>query len=423
MRNSSSSLTLKNRRAGPFRPELIRLSLLAVSAALFFAGCSPPQKPSGTASFKAVTAREYRTSVLDFIGLSLRSTIETVGDRFPEATENGLWNTNTGGWTGGYFAGMLWMMFEATGDSAWLAEAGRYTRLLEHNKTDVDNIDVGILFYPSFVKGYRLTGDDYYRQVALTGARTMMRRFNEPGGYFQNWGRLGEREQAGFVIVDCLINLDQIYWAFSEIGDSSFYRAATSHVARTMESHVRADGSSHQVVEFDPETGRMLRGFHKQGYSDESTWSRGQSWGIYGFTRAYGHTGEPAFLQAARHMADWFMERLPEDFVPYWDFQAPNIPDEARDSSAGSMAASGLIELARYVAEPSDRERYLQAARNILASLTRNYLTRDLPGHNDGVLTGGTYFFAMGGSVDQANIWGDYYYLEAVLRLLEIETN
>ena len=395
----------------------VRSALLAASCALLFLACSSsPERLAYT-----VSPGEYRTSVLDFVGRSLRSTIQTVGDRFPEATENGVWNANAGGWTGGYFAGMLWMMFEATGDSAWLAPASRYTWLLESNKTDVGNIDVGILFYPSFVKGYRVTGDERYRRVGLTGARTMMRRFIPSGGYFQNWGRLGDPEQDGFVIIDCLINLDQIYWAFVETGDSSFYRAATSHARRTMESHVRSDGSSHQVVELDPETGRMLRGFHKQGYSDESTWSRGQSWGIYGFTRVYGHTREPAFLKAAMRVADWFIEHLAEDFVPYWDFQAPNIPDEARDSSAGSMAASALIELAGYMENPRDRERYLQAARNILASLTRNYLTQNLPGRNDGVLTGGTYFFAVGGSVDQANIWGDYYYLEAILRLLGIK--
>ena len=397
--------------------KLVRPALLTASCTLLFFTCSSsPEKLPYT-----VSSREYRTSVLEFVGQSLRSTIQTVGDRFPEATENGVWNTNAGGWTGGYFAGMLWMMFEATGDSAWLAPAGHYTWLLEGNKTDVDNIDVGILFYPSFVKGYQVTGEERYRQVGLTGARTMMRRFIPSGGYFQNWGRLGDPEQDGFVIIDCLINLDQIYWAFGETGDSSFYRAAASHTRRTMESHIRTDGSSHQVVEFDPKTGQMLRGFHKQGYSDESTWSRGQSWGIYGFTRVYGHTCEPAFLQAAMLMADWFIEHLPKDFVPYWDFQAPNIPDEARDSSAGSMAASALIELAGYMEDPRDRERYLQAARNILASLTRNYLTQNLPGRNDGILTGGTYFFAVGGSVDQANIWGDYYYLEAVLRLLKIE--
>jgi len=395
--------------------------VLSLSTLFLFPGCSSPEKQSAAAPIKPVTAEEYRTSVLDFIGGSLQSTIQAVGDRFPEATENGVWNTNSGGWTGGYFAGMLWMMFSATGDSAWLAPAGRYTRLLERFKTDVNNIDVGILFYPSFARGYRVTGDEYYREVGLAGARTMMRRFIPAGGYFQNWGRLGDPEQDGFVIIDCLINLDQIFWAFEQTGDSAFYRAAASHAQRTRGAHVRDDASSHQVVEFDPETGEMLRGFHKQGYSDQSTWSRGQSWGIYGFTRAYGHTREPLFLETAVRMADWFIERLPGDFVPYWDFQAPNIPDEARDSSAGSMAASALIELAGYLENPRERERCLQAARNILDSLTRNYLTRDLPGRQDGVLTGGTYFFAKGSSVDQANIWGDYYYLEAILRLLEIE--
>ncbi|MFC1614308.1 glycoside hydrolase family 88 protein [Gemmatimonadota bacterium] len=408
---------------GSLRITPIQSPVFVLLCAVFLlAGClSGPRELSGAAPVKAVTAGEYRTSVLDYIGRSLSSTIGTVGDRFPVATEKGVWETDKGGWTGGYFAGMLWMMFEATADSSWLEQAARYTWLLEGNKSDINNIDVGILFYPSFAQGFRLTGDERYRETALTGARTMMKRYIPSSGYFQNWGVLGEREQKGFVIIDCLINLDQIYWAFGETGDYSFYEAATSHATRSMEAHIRPDNSSYQVVEFDPQTGRMLRGLHKQGHSVESTWSRGQSWGIYGFTRVYGYTREPVFLAAATRMADWFIDRLPGDFVPYWDFQAPDIPNDARDTSAGSMAASGLIELAGYVADPADRARYLQAARNILASLTRNYLTRDLPGHNDGVLTGGTYFFAIGRSVDQANIWGDYYYLEAILRLLALE--
>ena len=148
-----------NRRSGYLI--LFGLVVLSLSNLFFFAGCLSPEKRSATKSLEPVATEEYRTSILDFIGSSLQSTIRTVGDRFPEATENGVWNVNSGGWTGGYFAGMLWMMFEATGDSAWLAPAGRYTRLLEHLKTDVNNIDVGILFYPSFAKGYRLTGNEY----------------------------------------------------------------------------------------------------------------------------------------------------------------------------------------------------------------------------------------------------------------------
>ncbi|MEA2063144.1 MAG: glycoside hydrolase family 88 protein [Gemmatimonadota bacterium] len=405
------------------------LFLLLLAGVIFPGGCGTPADKAPTAReegeqladaprIEDVTEEEYRTSVLDYIGRNLHSTIETVGDSFPVATEKGVWKKDAGGWTGGYFAGMLWMMFEATGDSAWLDPARKYTRLMERYQTDVDNIDVGILFYPSFVFGYRATGKDYFRRVGLAGARTMMRRYLPAGGYFQNWGRLGDPGQMGFVIIDCLINLDHIYWAFGETGDSSFYRAATSHALRTMGAHVRQDASSYQVVEFDPATGEMLRGLHKQGFSTESTWSRGQSWGIYGFTRAYGHTGEPAFLKTACRMADWFLDHLPADLVPYWDFQAPGIPDDARDSSAGSMAASGLIELAGYVDSPALRERYMKATRDILSSLTRNYLTRDLAGRNDGVLTGSTYFYAKGNSVDQANIWGDYYYLETILRLL-----
>jgi len=215
----------------------------------------------------------------------------------------------------------------------------------------------------------------------------MMKRYIPDGGYIQNWGRFGEKEQMGFVIIDCLINLDHLYWAADETSDPSFASAATSHADRTRTSHVRRDSSSFQVVQFDPGTGQMLRGFTKQGCRDESTWSRGQSWVIYGFARFYKNTLEKRFLQTAMNMADWFIERLPADFVPYWDFSAPKIPDGPRDTGSASMAASGMLELALLVEDSERAIHYRRTAGQILASLTENYLTEDLPGRNDGVLS------------------------------------
>lgn len=414
----------KNRMDGKIKSSLSLWTawLLFSLAAVFLFSAAATAEPKTEKDIKGAPLAmtpELRKTALDYIAQSLRRTVAEVGDSFPVATEKGVWLKDNGGWTGGYFAGMLWMMYQETGNSKWLPEARRYTDLLEKNKDDVDNIDIGILFWPSFDLGYRLTGDRGYREIGITGARTMMKRYNERGGYFQNWGTLGEKEQAGFVIIDCLINLDHLFWASREISDTSMARAAASHARKTLESHVRPDNSSYQVVEFDPDTGRMLRGLKKQGYSDQSTWSRGQSWGIYGFSRAYKNTGQREFLLGAMRMADWFIDHLPPDYVPYWDFQAPKIPDDARDSSAGSMAASGLLELAAMADNPKDRQKYHEAAEKILASLTINYLTKNLPGRNDGVLTGGTYFYEKNSSVNQANIWGDFYYLEALLRLGE----
>jgi len=390
---------------------IFKSHILIVILAIFILSCRIAEQPT----IPPMTA-DLKAEAMDYIAESLRETVEVVGDSFPVATENGVWDKDTGGWTGGYFAGMLWMMYQATEDRYWLDQAQRYTEFLERLKDNVNNIDVGILFWPSFDLGYAVAGIEKYREVGLAGARTMMKRFIPSGGYLQNWGRLGDPEQKGFVIVDCLINLDHLYWATRETGDSSFFRAATSHAGRTRVSHVRPDGSSYQVVEFDPETGMMLRGFKKQGYTDESTWSRGQSWGIYGFTRVYKHTRDKKFLETAMKMADWFITRLPADYVPYWDFSAPGIPDDARDTSAASMAASALIELSTLVEEPGKADYYKKSAEKILSSLYVNYLTRDLPGRNYGVLTGGTYFYEIGRGVNQANIWGDFYYLEALMR-------
>jgi unsaturated chondroitin disaccharide hydrolase len=362
---------------------------------------------------------ELRAQAIEYIAKSLRDSVEVAGGRFPVATEQGIWELNDGGWTGGYFAGMLWLMYAETGDEYWRDHAEKYTWLLEKYRTNVDMSDIGILYWPSFDLGYSLTLDESMREAGLEGARSMMKRFIPGGGYVQNWGRLGEQDQMGFVIIDCLINLDHLYWAAEQTGEPVFSQVATSHAERTRVSHVRQDFSSFQVVEFNPDTGDMLRGFTKQGYTDESTWSRGQSWGIYGFTRVYKHTKERKFLEAAIGMADWFIERLPPDFVPYWDFDAPRIPNEPRDTSAASMAASAMLELATFVEDPERASHYRSIGSKIVASLTENYSTRDLLGRNDGVLTGATYFYEIGRSVDQACIWGDFYYLEALQRWQE----
>ena len=401
------------------RPDLKKIMI--IPALTFIAGLVlfSPRLSTAENSALPVLTEQLRLQALDYTAESLRRTVAELGDSFPVATEQGVWKKDSGGWTGGYFAGMLWLMYIRTGDSYWLDQARRYTGLLEGNKSDDNNIDIGILFWPSFALGYSASPQQYFRETALEGARTMLKRFIPGGGYLQNWGALGNKEQMGYVIIDCLINLDLLYWATDETGDSVFARAATSHAERTRIAHVRPDNSSYQVVELDPATGRKLRGFHKQGYADESTWSRGQAWGIYGFSRVYFRTGDPVFMETAMKMADWFIDHLPADYVPYWDFSAPGIPDDARDSSAGSMAASGMLEIAAQVKDPEKSSKYREAAGKILSSLTRNYLTRGLPGNPDGVLTGGTYFYQIGSSVNQANIWGDFYYLEALLRWAE----
>lgn len=399
---------------------LARYLLISLVAALILAcgGSTPESSPPKPAAELKLT-KELALQGLAWADSSLRKTLEVTGEKFPIATEDGVWELGHDGWTGGYFAGMLWMMWKQTGDDYWKEQAVKYTWLLERHKDNVNSSDICILSWPSFDLGYRLTGDEAYREVGLTAARTMMQRYIPSGGYFQNWGRLGETEQMGFVIIDCLINLDHMFWAAEQTGDSSFAEAAKSHAIRSREAHVRDDFSSYQVVEFDPENGKMIRGFHKQGLGDETTWSRGQAWGVYGFTRAYRHTGDPALLETARKMSDWFVEHLPDDQVPYWDFDLPLGKNHPRDSSAGSMAASGMLELASLLDNPAEAARYRTAAEKILASLTLNYLTKGLPGAPQGVLTGSTYFFDISRSVDQANIWGDFYYMEALLRWLE----
>jgi unsaturated chondroitin disaccharide hydrolase len=393
--------------------------LLTLAAAVLFSCGAPAPESSQPQPVELKLTQELARQGIAWADASLRKTLEMCGENFPIATEDGVWELGHDGWTGGYFTGMLWMMYQHTGDEFWKEQAIKYTWLLEDHKNDANNSDICILSWPSLDLGHKLTGDPAMREVGLTAARTMMKRYLPDGGYFQNWGSLGDQDQLGFVIIDCLINLDHMFWAAQQTGDNSFAEAAKSHAHRSRVAHVRSDFSSHQVVEFNPSNGQMIRGFHKQGLGDETTWSRGQAWGVYGFTRAYRNTIDPEFLETAKKMSDWFVAHLPDDQVPFWDFDLPPGSDHPRDSSAGSMAASGMLELASLLDNPSEAERYRAAAGKILASLTTNYLTKNLPGAPHGVLTGSTYYFEVGRSIDQANIWGDFYYLEALLRWLE----
>ncbi len=356
------------------------------------------------------------------------STVETrlgrlcaiAGSAYPDHTVNGKWKLREpSNWTAGYFAGMLWLMYGQTKDPVWLERARRWTNPIGEFRHDKRDLNFGLSFMPTFVAGYRLTGDTAYRRIALDAARALAARYMPDGRYIRSWGTIGNTKQQEFVIIDCLIDLDLLYWAARETGDGKYSEIADNHAGVTVDAAIRPDGSSIQVVELDPRTGKKVAGRHKQGLSPQSCWSRGQAFGIYALADAYRFTGKTRWLEAAERLAAYWEKNVPEDCVPYWDFNAPGIPREPRDSSAAAMAAGGFWKLSELVKNPMRGGQYRDIAIRTLDSLTNRYMAAGDAVSEGRMLVHATLHKPAGLGVDESMILGDYYYLELLLNVLK----
>ena len=367
----------------------------------------------------AAQAPDY-SRTFEFVTRQLNKMCTIVGDRYPDYTVGGKWKSaGPSEWTAGYFPGMLWKVYERTKDPRWLERARRWTEPIAAFRNSGRDLNFGLLFKPTFAEAHRLTGNGMYRQMALEAAAALAKRYMPEGKYLRSWGRLDDPAEQGYIIIDCLIDLSLLFWGAKEEANPLFFQIAHNHALTTLRAAVREDGSSVQVIELDPRTGEKRWDRHKQAYSVSSCWSRGQAWAIYAFPEIYWYTKDYRFLKTAQKMADYYIEHLPADHVPYWDFLAPNIPNEPRDSSAAALAAVGLWELARMAAEPARQRRYREASEKTVASLTSNYLARGAAEAEGRILIHGTLHKPAGIGVDESLIFGDYYYLEALLRMLD----
>ncbi|MCE5347897.1 MAG: glycoside hydrolase family 88 protein [Bacteroidales bacterium] len=329
--------------------------------------------------------------------------------------EGKLITSKSSWWTSGFYPGCLWYLYEYSNDPKIKEEAKMITARVEREKYTTNNHDVGFMLYCSFGNGLRLTGEESYKEVLLTGARSLCTRFRPNVGCIQSWG-----SRKGWqcpVIIDNMMNLELLMWAFKESGDSTFYRIAVSHADTTMKNHFRPDYSTFHVVSYDTITGNIEAKQTAQGYSDGSAWSRGQSWGLYGYTMMYRETGLDRYLTQAQHIADFLINHpnLPEDKIPYWDYNAPDIPDAKRDASAGAIMASALIELSKYVS-PEARQRYLHVAEIQLRSLASPAYTAKLGENGNFVLLHSVGTLPGKSEVDVPLTYADYYFIEALLR-------
>lgn len=338
---------------------------------------------------------------------------DLAGDTYPSHTVQGAWKMRgADDWVAGYFPGMLWKVYAETKDPVWLKRAQKWTQPIGRFRYDDRDLNFGVMFEPTFVAAWRLAGDRDARQKALEAAASLAKRYMPEGKYIRSWGRVDDPREQGYIIIDCLIDLDLLFWAARQEGNPYYFEIAHQHGLTTLAATLRPDGSSVQVVELDPHTGKKLRDHHKQAYAVDSCWSRGQAWGLYSFPRLYHHTKDYRFLTGAQRMADYYLANLPPDFVPYWDFRAPGIPNEPRDSSAAALAGMGLWELSGMVADTARRKRYRDAALQTLDSLTRNYLSQEIDGR---MLKHGAYHVPAKIAPDESLIFGDYYYLELLL--------
>ena len=355
-------------------------------------------------------ALKYSVEQLKKSVISIKDPLKLARSTNPDGT----WKTtDMYGWTSGHFPGCLWYAYEYSGDESLKEAAIRWTDALEPVKDYTGNHDVGFMIYCSYGNGYRLTGNEYYPEIISKAAQSLAMRYKRTTGLIQSWNS-NDRWQYP-VIIDNMMNLELIFWAAKNGGFSELYLIAEEHALNTMKNHVREDGSTFHVVDYDPGSGAIRGKYTAQGYADDSTWSRGQAWGLYGFTMTYRETKNPAFLKTAQKLADFFIENLPDDYIPYWDFFAPNIPDEPRDSSAGAIAASGLLELSTLVTDKQASKKYYNAAINILSALcSPEYLTEGT--ESAGILQHGVGSLPNNSEVNVSLIYGDYYFLEALLR-------
>ena len=390
---------------------LIRKSLIAVIAVILVMSSCQPKQESMTSLIKNRLDHSVEQYLLMAASLSDRP------DQLPRSfnAEGKQQTSNSGWWCSGFFPGSLWYLNEYRPSDALIDYARNYTARVEKEKYNKGTHDLGFMLYCSFGNGYRLTGDTAYRSVMLAGAESLASRFNPTTGCIQSWG--ANRRWKFPVIIDNMMNLEFLFWASKESGDPRYRDICISHADMTIKNHFRSDYSSYHVVSYDPETGQPEVKNTHQGYSDESAWARGQVWGLYGFVVMYRETKDAKYLEQAKHIAAFMLNHpnMPADKIPYWDFNAPDIPDALRDASAGAIMASALIELSGYV-DVALAKTYLNVAETQIRTLSSPEYFAEKGANGNFILKHSVGSLPGKSEVDVPLTYADYYYIEALLR-------
>ncbi len=335
---------------------------------------------------------------------------------FPRSTnpDGTLHTSHATGWTSGFFPGSLWYLYEFTEDDKWKSAAVKWTEALNEVQFHTGTHDVGFVMYCSYGNGLRLTGNKEYEPILIQTAKSLASRYNQNVGCTKSWDWSNKWKFP--VIIDNMMNMELLFAASKLSGDDAFTQIAIDHSNTTMEHHFRDDFSTWHVVDYDPETGEVLEKVTHQGISDESAWARGQAWGLYGYTFAFRETGNAAYLDLAEKIAEFIMEHpnTPEDLIPYWDYDAPGIPNEPRDASAAAINASALLELSQLTG--TGGQKYFDYAEKLLISLSSEEYLAEAGTNNYFLLKHCTGHKPKESEVDGPLVYGDYYFLEALLR-------
>ncbi|WP_455816861.1 glycoside hydrolase family 88 protein [Pseudomonas cerasi] len=366
--------------------------------------------------------QQMQTAKVQTLAL-LKQRLTQFGERFPaENCINGRYPlTDNVEWTTGFWTGQLWLAWELSGDEAFRQRAEQHVRSFGQriaSRHDTNTHDLGFLYTLSCVPAWRLTGNQEARGFSLLAAEALMERFHHQAQIIQAWGNLDDAQEAGRMIIDCNMNLPLLYWASEQSGDRRFANAARAHIHQAARYLVRTDTSTWHTYYMDVVSGAPRHGNTQQGYADDSCWSRGQAWGIYGFILSYRYTGDKSLPELSKRLANYFLNRLPDDGVCHWDLALLGS-DALRDSSAAAIAVCGLLELVKQlpVTDP-EREQYQQWAMYIMSSLTQYYLVNKND-DCDGLLKHSVYHFDSHKGVDECCLWGDYFYMEALVRMTQ----
>lgn len=355
----------------------------------------------------------------------IESNLDEFTDAFqPSNSEGGFYKPSENvTWTTGFWTGEIWLAYEKSRNES-LKKAGEIQvdsflqRIID--KVDVAHHDMGFLYSPSCVAAWKLTGNENAKKAAIMAADNLMGRFQEKGGFFQAWGELGAEDNYR-LIIDCLLNMPLLFWASEVTGNPEYREKAETHIQNAMKYVIRPDHSTYHTYFFDPKTGEPKKGVTHQGYRDGSAWARGQSWGIYGAALSYSRLKNPEYIDIFEKLTMFFLTHLPENLVPYWDFDFQDGSSEPRDSSSAAIAACGMLEMAKHLPEEK-AEFYRGMARRLLKALADHCAVKDSRESN-GLLLHGTYAKSSPYNtcpnlgVDECNSWGDYYYMEALTRL------
>lgn len=343
-------------------------------------------------------------------------------DRFPKtyyAQTDSFETSKSGWWCSGFYPGTLLYLYEETKDQSLLNEAERILKPLEKEKNNKGTHDLGFMMYCSFGNAERIAPKPEYKDILLTSARSLSTRFNPKVGCLKSWD---SKPSDFLVIIDNMMNLELLFWATKVSGDSSFYKIAVTHANTTMKNHFRSDYSSYHVINYDPQTGQIKQKKTAQGASDESAWARGQAWGLYGYTVCYRETKDKKYLDQANHIAQFILHHpnLPADKIPYWDFNAPGIPNAMRDASAAAIISSALLELSRHVDE-KDKKEYVAVADTILTNLSAAPYKAEAGKNGGFILQHCVGNMPEKTEIDVPLTYADYYFVEAMKRYKELK--